>query len=318
MTTNEKTVFVIDGGAGRAVTSIPAFLKFLKNNPNDDFKICIHGWDNLFWGIPELQDRVFNIDNKGIFQNVFIPATKVVTPEPYRLPAYYKQEKNLVQAFDAIINNTDEHSDLPNLKFVLSKGEEINALNAISQAMNQDPERKGKKNIVIQPWGSTAKKVGSYIIDDSSRSLTETSYLKLVQKLTKKYNLYYFGERSLCPEEDNYTLKYDGDLRFWMSLIDACDYFIGCDSVGQHFARGFNKPGTVILGSTFAENISYPDFFNIFEKKNAIKKYSPLRINGIDSHLADRINDTRMDLTEKEIDDLIASIEKHIKETIGE
>jgi hypothetical protein len=309
---SERTVFVIDGGAGRAATAIPALLKYQTKNPDDNFKVVVAAWDSLYWGIPELQDRVFNIDNKGIFDNIFLNATKVVSPEPYRLPAYYTQKKNLSQAFDCIINNTDDHSDLPNLKFVLNKNEEVSALNAIGQAIMQEETRKEKLNIVIQPWGSTARKVGTYVIDDSSRSLTNETYIKLVEKLSQKYNLYYFGDRDLCPEQDDYTLKYDGDLRFWLSLIEACDYFIGCDSVGQHFAKGLNKPGTIILGSTFAENISYPDYFNIFEKKGGVKKYPPLRINGIDSHLADRLNDTRMDFSDKEIDDLIKNIEKDI------
>lgn len=316
MSLNEKTVFVIDGGAGRAVSAIPALLKFAKRNPNDDFRICVHGWDNLFWGIPELQDKTFNIDNKGIFDNIFLNATKVVSPEPYRLPAYYKQQKNLSQAFDSIINQTDDHSDLPDLKFVLSKGEEMGALMALQQAFQQDPSREKKKNIVIQPWGSTAKKVGPYVIDESSRSLSVEAYLKLVSKLSEKYNLHYFGDKSVCPESDTYTLKYEGDLRFWLAMIDASDYFIGCDSVGQHFAKGLDKPGTVVLGGTFAENISYPKHFNIFEKSGGFKKYSPLRINMLDSHLADRINDTRMDFSDKEIDELIKSIEKHISETV--
>lgn len=317
MIMNERTVFVIDGGAGRAVTSIPAFLKYAQKNPNDDFRICIHGWDNLFWGIPELQDRTFNIDNKGIFENIFLSATKVVTPEPYRLPAYYKQQKNLPQAFDAIINETDDHSDLPNIKLVLNKAEEVAAVQMIGQSIQQDQSRDGKLNIVIQPWGSTARKVGKHVIDDSSRSLNNNTYMKIVRELSKKYNLFYFGDKQFAIEEDDVTIKAEGDLRFWMAVIESCDYFIGCDSVGQHFARAFNKPGTIILGSTFAENISYPDFFNIYEKPG-IKKYSPLRINGIDSHLADRINDTKMDLSDEEINDLIKSIEKHIEKSVKE
>jgi ADP-heptose:LPS heptosyltransferase len=315
MIVNEKTVFVIDGGAGRAAASIPALLKYQKNNPQEDFKICVYGWDTLFWGIPELQDKVFNIDNKGIFDNIFLSATRVISPEPYRVPSYYKQQKSLAEAFDVLINNTDVHTDLPNLKFVLSKGEEINALNAFAQAIQQDETRKDKLNIVIQPWGSTAKKVGKYTVDESSRSLTNETYLKIVKVLSEKYNLYYFGDKTLCPEEDNYALKYEGDLRFWLSMIDAADYFIGCDSVGQHFARGLDKPGTIILGSTFAQNISYPDFFNIYEKEGP-KKYAPLRINNIDSHLADRINDTRMDLSDSEVDALIKNIEAHIKKSL--
>jgi len=315
MSMNEKTIFVIDGGAGRAIASIPALLKYHQKNPNDDFRVCVHGWDTLFWGIQELQDRTFNIENKGIFDNLFINATRVISPEPYRLPAYYKQQKSLSQAFDAIINNTDDHSDLPNIKLVLNKAEEISALSMIGQTIVQDNTRDGKLNIVIQPWGSTSRKVGKQVVDDSSRSLNNATYLKIIKKLSKKYNLYYFGDKHLALEEDDITIKAEGDLRFWMAVIDACDYFIGCDSVGQHFARAFNKPGTVILGSTFAENISYPDFFNIYEK-SGIKKYSPLRINGIDCHLADRINDTKMDLTDEEIDDLIKSIEKDISEKV--
>jgi ADP-heptose:LPS heptosyltransferase len=315
MTSSERTVFVIDGGAGRAVSAIPALLKYKFKNPQDDFKICVYGWDSLLWGIPEIQDRVFNADNKGVFDNIFLKATRVISPEPYRLPSYYTQKKNLSQAFDEIINDTNEHNDLPNLKFILSKGEEINALTALSQAIQHEPNRSDKLNIVIQPWGSTAKKVGKYTIDESSRSLTNESYLRLVKTLSEKYNLYYFGDKTLLPEEDNYTLKYEGDLRFWLALINACDYFVGCDSVGQHFARGLNKPGTVILGSTFAENVSYPEFFNIFEKSGP-KRYSPLRINMIDSHLADRLNDTRMDLSDEEIDKLIESIEKDISEKV--
>ena len=61
MTSGERTVFVIDGGAGRAVSAIPALLKYQFKNPQDDFKICVYGWDSLLWGIPEIQDRVFKL-----------------------------------------------------------------------------------------------------------------------------------------------------------------------------------------------------------------------------------------------------------------
>lgn len=309
-----KTVFVIDGGAGRVLTAIPALIKYAKNNPDDDFKVCIHGWDSLLWSIPELQDRAFNIDNKGIFENIFLKATRVVSPEPYRLPAYYKQEKSLIQAFDAIINETGDHSDLPSITLPISKAEEINSVLAIGE-LKKDESRRGKLNIVIQPWGSTAKKMSTYVVDESSRSLEPWCYIKLVKELSKKYNLIYFGDRNVAVEEDNYTLKFEGDLRFWSAMISNCDYFIGVDSVGQHMARAHGIPGTVILGSTFAENISYPDFFNIFEKEGA-KKYSPIRINMIDSHLADRVNDTRMDFSDEEMNKLIISIEKHIEKNV--
>lgn len=306
-----KTVFIIDGGAGRVITSIPALIKYSKNNPDDDFKICIHGWDSLLWGIPELQDKVFNLESKGIFENIFLEASRVIFPEPYRLPAYYRQEKSLVEAFDYLINDSNDHTDLPNITLPISKGEEMNTIIEIDKSQKEE-FRKNKLNIVIQPWGSTAKKINSYIIDESSRSMESWCFQKLIKKLSKNYNLFLFSDRNFWLENEKDTLKFEGDLRFWSSLIFCSDYFIGIDSVGQHIAKAHNIPGTVILGSTFAENVSYPNHFNIFEKKGN-KKYSPLRINGIDPHLADRINNTRMDFSDEEIDELVKSIEKDIQ-----
>ena len=48
----------------------------------------------------------------------------------------------------------------------------------------------------------------------------------------------------------------------WMGIIKSCDYFLGCDSMGQHYAHALNKPATVIIGSTFPENISYTNTKN--------------------------------------------------------
>jgi hypothetical protein len=303
------TIFMIDGGAGRAITAIPALLKYMKNNPQDDFKIFVYGWDPLYWGIPELQDRTFNPETKGMFENYFLNASRVITPEPYKLPAYYKQEKNLIQAFDAIINNTDDHKDLENIKLCLTKTEELTCVSLLSELDKKKP------NVIFQPFGSTAKKLGNYVLDDSSRSLDVETYIKIVKRLSNKYNLIYFGEQSVSPDEDTYTRKYTGDLRFWMTMVDMSDYFIGVDSVGQHMASAFNKPGTIILGSTFAANISYPDHFNIL-KKDGEPKYSPLRISMTEASLADRINDTRMSFTDKEINQFLESIDNHIRKNV--
>ena len=90
---------------------------------SDDFGILVYGWDSLYWGIPELQDKVFNPEQKGIFDQVVKDAEEIISPEPYRVPGYFKQELSLAEAFDVIINNTDDHSDLqsPILKQVRVK-----------------------------------------------------------------------------------------------------------------------------------------------------------------------------------------------------
>ena len=306
-----KKLFIIDGGAGRAIAAIPALIKYAKKH--DDFAVLLNGWDTLYWGIPELQDRTFNPEQKGIFDQVVLKAEQVISPEPYRVPGYFKQEKSLAEAFDYLINDTDDHSDLGVPVLKTSKMEEANAAGMIQDVKNQQQKQ---KTIVLQPFGRSAQKhpIGA-IVDESSRSLDPNSYLKLVKKLSTKFNLVLMAEQQFFMEEDTYTMKPQADLRMWIPFIDAADYFIGVDSVGQHMARALGKPGTVIVGSTFAINTTYPDYFNIVEKKDA-KKYSPIRISGLESHLADRANDTLMDFNDEEINKIYANIIKDIEKKV--
>ena len=308
-----KKVFMLDGGAGRIIAAIPALKKYVRDNPDDDTSIVIGGWDMLLWGIQELQDITYSMDTKGIFDNVISKADEIISPEPYRVPGYFRQDLSLAEAFNVLINNTNDHSDLGIPEMVLNQMEEYNAAKMIA-----DAKKHGQKQltIVIQPWGRSANKVDeNTIVDESSRSLSQDTYLKLIKKLSTKYNIVFFGEQQLAHPEDTITFKPQGDLRMWAAFVDAADYFIGCDSLGQHMARAFNKPGTVIIGSTFAENTTYPDYFNIIEKEG-IKKYSPIRISGLDSHLADRYNDRCMDFTDDEINKMYANIVKDIEKKV--
>ena len=81
-------------------------------------------------------------------------------------------------------------------------------------------------------------------------------------------------------------------------------------------ARAVNTPGTVVLGSTFAINTTYPDYFNIVER-DVPKTYSPIRISGLESHLADRANEATVEFTDEEINKMyagiVADIEKKVK-----
>jgi len=308
-----KKVIMLDGGAGRIIAAIPALKKFINNNPDTDTSIIVGGWDSLLWGIPELQDITFSPDTKGVFENVFLDADEVISPEPYRHPGYYTQKLSLAEAFDALINNTDDHSDLENPTLVLNKREEFSAAKFISEVKSNQSKQ---KTIVIQPFGRSASREDeNIIIDDSSRSLEPETYLKLVKKLSTKYNLIFFGEEEMFLPGDTYTAKTKVDLRLWAAFIESADYFVGCDSIGQHMARAFDKPGTVIIGSTYPVNTSYPDFFNIFEK-DSVKKYSPIRISGFDGHMADRYNDRVMEFSDEEIDKLYDSIVSDIDKKV--
>lgn len=304
---------MIDGGAGRAIAAIPALKKYAQHNISQNFIILVNGWDSLYWGIPELHGKVFNPDQKGAFEQFLLDADSVITPEPYRLPGYYRQQKSLAEAFDCIINNTNDHSDLTAPVLVTSKVEEANAAMFIKQLKQQQQKQ---KTIVIQPFGRSIEKINeSIVLDSSSRSLNPETYLKIVKKLSAKYNVVLFAEKNFWLQEDTYTFKPEADLRMWTAFIDAADYFIGCDSVGQHIARAVNKPGTVIIGSTFAINTSYPKYFNIIER-DVPKVYSPIRISGLESHLADRINEKTMEFTDDEINKIYENIVKDIEQKV--
>jgi hypothetical protein len=304
-------IFYIDGGAGRIIAAIPALLKFHKLNPNADWKILIPGWDALLWSIPELQDRVYSLDTKGLFDNIISKADVIHSPEPYRVPGYFNQKLSLAEAFDQEINKTTDHSDLGPPVMFFNKNETIWAEQTIAEAKENG---KKSKTIVFQPFGSGATASKNDVLDTSSRSLSAPAFVSLAKKLAARYNLIFFGEQNLYVPEDNVTMKVPAaDLRMWACLIKACDYFVGVDSVGQHMARAVNTRGTVIYGSTFPINTSYPDYFQVLEKEGP-KKYSPIRITGLDSALADRYNESLMEFSDKEIkeiyDAIVANIEK--------
>ena len=306
-------IFYIDGGAGRVIAAIPALLKYGRLNPNTNWSVLIGAWDYLYWGIPELQDRTYSLDTKGVFDNIVKHADVIEAPEPYRNPAYFHQEISLVEAFDREINHTKDHSDLGVPQLVLNKAEQVVANNTFSDLRNI---QKKQKTVIFQPFGRGAKKDRELIVDEESRSLSAKDYLFLAKKLSQRYNLVFFGELDFQMKEDVYAAKYTCDLRQWAALIAASDYFIGCDSVGQHMARALNVPGTVIFGSTFPVNTSYPDYFQIIDK-GTVKKYSPIRIAGLDVSLANRLNESSMIFTDKELNDIyniiVTDIEKKEK-----
>ena len=305
-----QKVFYIDGGAGRVIAAIPALLKYHKQNPESQWCVVVPAWHYLYWGIPELQSRVYDSDNKGVFENLIAHAQELITPEPYRLPAYYRQEISLIQAFDREINKTTDHADLvvPNLAF--NKAEIRWGKNVVETVRQEQGKN---QTIVFQPFGRGARIDAGEVIDDGNRSLSADAYIILAKKLAVRYNLIFMGEPDYQIATDSYSYKLppNTDLRMWAAIIKQADYFVGVDSVGQHMARAVGTAGTVIFGSTFPVNTSYPDYFQIIEK-TTVKKYSPIRIAGLDSQLADRFNDNCMDYNDAELNKVYQQIVNHI------
>lgn len=303
--------FVINGGAGRVVAAIPALEKFHKLNPDNDFKVLVYGWESLYWSHPILQNRTFSISQKGIF-DLIIKNSELVEPEPYNRRSYYTQQKSLAEAFDEEINQTDSHDDLGAPKLYLQK-HEVNSFKNIIEDKKKQFNR--EKVIVFQPYGSGISINNNRPIDLSSRSVDVDDYLKIANTLSNKYLVVYFGDKNFIHPGDNVTWKpseeLQADLRFWMACINGCDYFLGVDSVGQHMARSFNKKGTVIMGSTFEINVSYPGHFKFF-RNGLTPTYDPIRLSPADCEFSQRSNDCIMDFNNNQITELCNLVDKDL------
>lgn len=310
-----NTTFIINGGAGRVVSAIPALEKYHRLNPEDDFKVLVYGWEQLFWSHPLLQNRTFSIGQKGTFEQL-IKNNKVVCPEPYYVYGYYNQKLSLAEAFDEEINKTEDHSDLTPPKLYVSNIEK----NSVRQLIEMHRENKSKI-VVVQPYGSGIGIVNGRPFDSSQRSMDVDDYLKFVNKLqaaNKDVLIFFFGDKELRHPGDSVTPDLTQnmiDLRFYLALIHECDYFVGVDSVGQHIARGCHKNGLVIMGSTDETNVTYPDHFTIYRRKDMQPTYSPIRISGIDCEFADRMNDGIMNFTDKQLDEMVSIVNKGLYDT---
>jgi hypothetical protein len=305
-----STIIFIDGGIGRVLCSIPALLKYNKLNPDKEWHIIVPAWEYLFWGIPELQNRSFHSETKGIFENYWLNAEEVISPEPYRVPEYYKNKISMAESFDFEINKTTDHSDLPNLDFFCSSEEVDIAYNVLKTAK----ESQGKdKTIVVQPYGSTANKRDYGIVDFSNRSIPEDFYEYLVDCLMEDYNVIYMGDSSL-HDGKTFIPNPDVGIREWATIIQYCDYFIGCDSCGQHMAKAVNQKASVFIAGTHETNVSYPKDFHII-KKDLPFYPDTMRISGFSSNLSSRLNEQRVEFSEEEMykhyKQIILQIESH-------
>jgi hypothetical protein len=300
------TIISLDGGLGRIITAIPALLKYSKNHPDEEWYITIPGWDFITWGFPELQERTFNPDARGSF-DLYWKADRVISPEPYRLPAYYRNEISLREAFDVCINGSTDNQDLPPMQLKLSFPEKRRALEVLEEAKSKYQK---KKSIVIQPYGSTATPHPAGIYDDSLRSMPKNMLDYFIKELSKDYNLIYMGAKEM-HDPRMYRPELEHNLREWAAVIDAADYFIGCDSCGQHMRKCFNKKASVMIAGTHRVNVTY-DGFHIIERDVPFYP-DAMRISGFQSHMASRLNEPRLEFTQEEIETAYQEIIENIE-----
>lgn len=304
--------FFINGGAGRVICSIPAFEKYAETH--DDFIIVAEGGTDFFKGHPTLDGKVYDAWHKNLFEE-HIKHRDCVSPEPYRIWHYYNQKCSLTQAFDMEINGLDEPRELPKPTLNLTKMEVIQGYNIVQEVKAVT----GKdKVVVIQPFGRGVTQMGDFIADPSSRSMSLVNTVDIINDLKKDYGVVIMSEIHFPLEENEEKSKYKvgrpqiDDIRIWASVIDVADHFLGVDSIGQHICKALDKKATVVIGSTYPVNISYPEDpnFDIIDIGVDKRVYSPIRISMDETR--DRYNDQAMEMTNDQVKSVINNVRKHL------
>ena len=306
-----NSAFFINGGAGRVVCSIPALEKFAEENPDNNFIIVCEGGTDFYKGHPLLHAKAYDVWHKNLFEDK-LKDMELMSPEPYRVWEYYNQKASLAQAYDIAINNKGVR-DLPKPTIKLSKHEIIQAQQVI---MDVKEKTKKDKVVVFQPFGRSVFEEKGIISDFSGRSFEPDNVVSLIKKLTEDYAVVFMGEISIEFQKHGVSnpvaIPQGLSLRSWAALISQADHFLGCDSVGQHLAYSLGTSGTIVLGSTFKENVSYPneESFTILDMGEGARIYSPIRIT--QDEYADRTNEGVMAMNEKIEDVIIAEVKKRV------
>jgi ADP-heptose:LPS heptosyltransferase len=269
--------------------------------------VCESGID-FYRGHPILHKRAFDNWHKNLFET-YLKNRDIITPEPYKVWEYFNQKCNITQAFDIIINNKGIR-ELPKPKIYLNKTEAAQGYNIVREI---EKTTGLKKTVVIQPFGRGVQQAGEFIIDPGSRSFNLADITEIVDALREDYSIIIMSEFPVKIASAKSTLPpvaipHISDLRTWAAVIGATDHFLGCDSVGQHIAYALAKSATVVCGSTYPENVSYPgeDSFDIIDVGKAKRVYCPIRMSLDDE--TDRKNDDIMDLTQQQINNIIKTV----------
>jgi ADP-heptose:LPS heptosyltransferase len=308
---SRNKAFFINGGAGRVVCSIPALEKFAEENPDNDFIIVCEGGTDFYKGHPLLHAKAYDHWHKNLFEDK-LKDMDLLSPEPYRVWEYYNQLATLSQAYDIAINNKGVR-ELPKPNIKLSKQEKMSALQVV-----KDVKEKTKKDkaIVFQPFGRGVVNDEGNLTDFSGRSFEPDTVINIVKTLSKDYAIIFMGEIGIEFSKHGVSqpvaIPQNIDLRTWTAIISQADHFLGCDSVGQHLAYSLEIPSTVVVGSTFKENVSYVNekTFSILDMGEGERVYSPIRITM--DELSDRSNEGLMAMNPK-IEEIIINT---VKDTI--
>ncbi len=291
--------FFVNGGAGRMICSIPAFELYEQESEDKDFIIVCEGGTDVFKGHPTLDQRVYDHWHRNLFQDK-LKDMDIITTEPYRIWEYYNQKCSIGQAFDIQINNKGIRTlNKPTLH--LSKDELLNGRYVVGEVKKK---LKKDKLIVFQPFGRGIEYIDETLVDKTGRSFELKDVKQIIKKLQNNgYAVIMMSEFKVdlsdAKLKDEVATPENTNIRIWSAIIKYADHFLGCDSVGQHLAYSVGTPATVVTGSTYPINVSYPDTegVEVLDMGELHREYSPIRITT--DERVDRKNEKLMTMTDE-------------------
>lgn len=295
---SRSKAFFINGGAGRMISSVPAFEKYLEESDDKDFIIVCEGGTDVFKGHPKLDDRAYDIWHKGLFKD-YLKNRDIVSTEPYRIWEYYTQQCSIAQAFDIQINGKGIRP-LPKPTLRLSKDELLSGRQLVGEVKKK---LKKEKVVVFQPFGRGIEYIDETLVDRTARSFELKDVKSIIKKLqANDYGIILMSEFKVdltdAKLKDEVAMPENVNWRVWAAIIKYADHFLGCDSLGQHLAYSVDKESTVVTGSTYPINVSYPDcdYIEVLDMGEVHREYSPIRI--LPDERVDRMNENIMSMTE--------------------
>jgi ADP-heptose:LPS heptosyltransferase len=305
---SRSKAFFLNGGAGRMLCSVPAFEKYQEESGDADFIIVCEGGTDVFKGHPTLDAHVYDNWHKNLFKEKLV-SRDIVSLEPYRVWEYYNQKCSLSQAFDIELNGKGVR-ELPKPTLKLSKDELLSGRQLISEVKTK---LKKEKIIVFQPFGRAIQHVDGTFVDQTARSIEYKDIKEIIKRLqAENFGVILMSEFSLELKDeklkDEIAQPQNVNIRTWAGIIKYADHFLGCDSLGQHLAYAVGTQSSVVTGSTFPINVSYPDKpgVNILDMGEITREYSPIRI--VQDERVDRANEGIMSMDNKIIDVVIDTI----------
>ena len=295
---SRSKAFFINGGAGRMISSVPAFEKYLEESDDKDFIIVCEGGTDVFKGHPKLDDRAYDVWHKGLFKD-YLKNRDIVTTEPYRVWEYYNQQCSIAQAFDIQVNNKGlREMSKPTLR--LSKDELLQGRSIVNEVKKK---LKKEKLVIFQPFGRGIEYIDETLIDRTARSFELKDVKAIVKKLQQNdYAVIMMSEFKTDMADvklkDEVAMPENVNMRIWSAIIKYADHFLGCDSLGQHLAYSMETPSTIVTGATYPINVSYPEcpYFEILDMGEIHREYDPIRI--LPDERVNRMNENIMSMTD--------------------